>query len=88
MSLLLVLHFDHDKWSWPGVIPVLEALAARCAILSSVNTDVLALCFEFHPAEDNPAVSLGYLLDNERWCTPGPVGYECPKGLQASSVTS
>ena len=54
----------------------IEALASRCAILSSVNIDGLASRFGFNPAKDNFAEGLEHLLKDDRWRILGVAGYE------------
>jgi len=54
----------------------IEALASRCAILSSVNTDGLASRLGFNPTKDNFAKGLEHLLKDDRWRKPGVAGYE------------
>jgi glycosyltransferase involved in cell wall biosynthesis len=60
-------------------IATLEALAHKCAILSSVNPDGLTERFGYWVKKDNFSEGLRWLLENNRWRTLGEEGYKYVK---------
>jgi glycosyltransferase involved in cell wall biosynthesis len=54
----------------------LEALAHKCAILSSVNTEDVAMRFGYHAKKNDFAAGLSALLDNYQWQKKGEAGYK------------
>jgi glycosyltransferase involved in cell wall biosynthesis len=60
-------------------IAMLEALAHKCAILSSVNPDGLTERFGYWVKKDNFSEGLRWLLENSRWRTLGEEGYKYVK---------
>jgi glycosyltransferase involved in cell wall biosynthesis len=57
-------------------IAMLEALAHRCALLSSVNPDGLTERFGYWVRRDNFDKGLRWLLENDRWRDLGEEGYK------------
>jgi glycosyltransferase involved in cell wall biosynthesis len=57
-------------------IAMLEALAHKCAILSSVNPDGLTERFGYWARRDDFAEGLRWLLENDRWQKLGERGYK------------
>jgi glycosyltransferase involved in cell wall biosynthesis len=55
-------------------IAMLEALAHKCALLSSVNPDGLTEKFGYWAGRDDFANGLKWLLDGDRWRTLGEEG--------------
>jgi glycosyltransferase involved in cell wall biosynthesis len=71
--------------SWVMVLPsireglpiaMLEALAHKCALLSSVNPDGLTEMFGYWAKRDNFAEGLRWLLEGDRWGRLGQEGYK------------
>jgi len=60
-------------------IAMLEALAHRCAILSSVNPDGLTEKFGYWAEKDEFEKGLQWLLENDRWHRLGEEGYSYVK---------
>ena len=56
-------------------IAMLEALAHRCALLSSVNPDGLTERFGYWVRDDDFDEGLRYLLSGDRWRVLGDEGY-------------
>jgi len=56
-------------------IAMLEALAHKCALLSSVNPDGLTERFGYWAEKDEFAKGLQWLLENDRWRKLGEEGY-------------
>jgi glycosyltransferase involved in cell wall biosynthesis len=57
-------------------IAILEAIAHKCAILSSVNPDELTEKFGYWARRDDFAEGLRWLLKNNRWEELGKEGYK------------
>jgi glycosyltransferase involved in cell wall biosynthesis len=57
-------------------IAMLEALAHKCALLSSVNPDGLTERFGYWARKDDFAEGLGWLLEGNRWRRLGEEGYK------------
>ena len=57
-------------------IAMLEALAHKCALLSSVNPDGLTRRFGYWAQKDDFAKGLKWLLENNRWKILGEEGYK------------
>jgi len=57
-------------------IAMLEALAHKCALLSSVNPDELTKRFGYWARNDDFAEGLKWLLENDRWRDLGEEGYK------------
>jgi glycosyltransferase involved in cell wall biosynthesis len=57
-------------------IAMLEALAHRCALLSSVNPDGLTERFGYWARNDDFAEGLKWLLESDRWRDLGEEGYK------------
>jgi len=57
-------------------IAMLEALAHKCALLSSVNPDGLTERFGYWAQRDDFAEGLKWLLENDRWSALGEEGYK------------
>jgi glycosyltransferase involved in cell wall biosynthesis len=55
---------------------ILEAMACRCAILSSVNPDGVTQRFGFHVTDDDYDVGLKSLLAHDRWARKGEAARE------------
>jgi len=55
---------------------MLEALAHKCALLSSVNPDGLTERFGYWARKDDFAEGLRWLLDGDRWRRLGGEGYK------------
>jgi glycosyltransferase involved in cell wall biosynthesis len=60
-------------------IAMLEALAHKCALLSSVNPDGLTERFGYWARKDDFARGLRWLLENDRWRRFSKEGYEYVK---------
>jgi len=60
-------------------IAMLEALAHKCALLSSVNPDELTRRFGYWAMEDDYIRGLQWLLENDRWKVLGDEGYRYVK---------
>jgi glycosyltransferase involved in cell wall biosynthesis len=58
---------------------MLEALAHKCALLSSVNPDGLTERFGYWAEKDDFSEGLKWLLENNRWRTLGAEGYRYVK---------
>jgi len=78
--------------SWILVLPsiyeglplaFLEALAHKCALLSSVNPDNLTSLFGYHAAKDDFEAGLQWLLVNDMWKELGERGYCYIQGLHS-----
>jgi glycosyltransferase involved in cell wall biosynthesis len=54
---------------------MLEALAHKCALLSSVNPDGLTERFGYWAEKDEFAKGLQWLLENDRWRKLGEEGH-------------
>lgn len=52
----------------------LEAMAHKCAILSSLNPENVAECFGYHVKDNNFERGLSKLLENNNWKTKGELG--------------
>jgi len=57
-------------------IAMLEALAHKCTLLSSVNPDGLTERFGYWAQRDDFAEGLKWLLENDRWSALGEEGYK------------
>lgn len=55
---------------------ILEGLACRCAVLSSVNPDQIAQRFGYHVVDDDYDTGLNSLLAHDRWVSKGEAGRE------------
>lgn len=53
---------------------ILEAMAHKCAILSSVNSENVASRFGFYVKDDDFKTGLHILLENNKWKTLGEIG--------------
>jgi glycosyltransferase involved in cell wall biosynthesis len=60
-------------------IAMLEALAHKCALLSSVNPDGLTERFGYWAKRDDFAEGLKWLLEGDRWGRLGQEGYKYVK---------
>jgi glycosyltransferase involved in cell wall biosynthesis len=60
-------------------IAMLEALAHKCSLLSSVNPDGLTKRFGYWAEKDEFAKGLQWLLENDRWRRLGEEGYSYVK---------
>jgi glycosyltransferase involved in cell wall biosynthesis len=60
-------------------IAMLEALAHKCALLSSVNPDGLTERFGYWAKKDDFSEGLRWLLENNRWRRLGKEGYKYVK---------
>jgi glycosyltransferase involved in cell wall biosynthesis len=56
-------------------IAMLEALAHKCALLSSVNPDVLTERFGYWAKKDDFTKGLQWLLEDDKWRELGEEGY-------------
>ena len=64
----------------------LEAVAFKCAILSSNNPDNFATEFGFHVQNDDYASGLEFLLEGDQWKEKGEKGYDYVKKTHELSV--
>ena len=64
-------------------IAFLEALACKCALLSSVNPDNVVSKFGYYASKDDFEKGLRYLLESNLWREKGIAGYNYVKRVHS-----
>jgi|ECHhosMinimDraft_1075155.scaffolds.fasta_scaffold06275_2 glycosyltransferase involved in cell wall biosynthesis len=67
-------------------VAMLEALAHKCAILSSVNPDGLVERFGYYAKSDDFEEGLNWLLESDRWRQLGEEGYIYVKNTHSLNI--
>ena len=65
---------------------MIEALAHKCALLSSVNPDGLVERFGYYAKNDDFEKGLNWLLESDRWRRLGEEGYKYVKDVHSLNV--
>jgi len=67
-------------------VAMIEALAHKCALLSSVNPDGLVERFGYYAKNDDFEKGLNWLLESDRWRRLGEEGYKYVKDVHSLNV--
>jgi glycosyltransferase involved in cell wall biosynthesis len=67
-------------------VAMLEALAHKCALLSSVNPDGLVERFGYYAKSDDFEKGLNWLLESDRWRRLGEEGYKYAKNTYSLNI--